>query len=559
MGEIGRLIRQAGRQALETVVDEREISGYRLTGVLGVGGMGATVYLGESATERPATVAIKLLPESFAADPATLRRFRREEAIMKRISHPHIVRMWQFGEDSGQHFIIMEHVAGGSLATRLARGHIYSIEESITLALGLCRALTELHTHEITHRDIKPGNILLTENGTPKLADFGLAQFVDPSSLNNPLTRTGETLGTMAYMPPEQLDTAKHADARSDIYSLGLVLYQLLTGILPRGNVRPPSESNAALAPYDAVVMRAIEAEPTHRFPSAEAFRLALTESQHSKPRFNRRRLIAIMGGLLSSGTLLGIMLKRRGSLFWKSVRDAQFSSTASGTHDIVLPLSKDQAEFRVHLDPTVPTYRVEPIRVPDHWTRPLTFETIRSLPMPVSLIARLSIKQLIVAVPLAARIDSESSVSLANPPTGSLAPEVFRVIQSLEAQEAIERVGDRWVIRADIAPSYAAYTKLFESKNPTVNNSQLRSAQKEALARVGIYQLLRPPESTPHPALPGDSDFAIEQLDFRTPLEIVAALIVEPWLFAQLPEIDLDPIGSTNDPTLTDAVEAIL
>ena len=205
------------------------ISGrYRIEGRLGVGGM-STVYLAfDDRLER--NVAIKLLAEHLADDATFVSRFRREALSAARLVHPNIVQVFDFGFDERQHqhFIVMEHVAGQSCAELLRdQGHL-DVPHAVDYLSQSCKGLEYAHRNGVIHRDVKPGNLLVSDTGVVKLADFGIARATDQSSI----TQVGSVLGTAAYLAPEQA-RGEEAGPRSDIYSLGVVAYQLLSGRLP--------------------------------------------------------------------------------------------------------------------------------------------------------------------------------------------------------------------------------------------------------------------------------------------------------------------------------------
>ena len=201
---------------------------YRLESRLGVGGM-STVHLAfDQRLER--NVAIKLLAEHLADDPTFVSRFRREALSAARLVHPNIVQVFDFGFDEGhhQHFIVMEHVPGHSCAELLRdRGHL-DVDQGVEIVIQACRGLDYAHRNGVVHRDVKPGNLLVSDADVVKLADFGIARATDQSSI----TQVGSVLGTAAYLAPEQA-RGEEAGPRADIYSLGVVAYQLLSGRLP--------------------------------------------------------------------------------------------------------------------------------------------------------------------------------------------------------------------------------------------------------------------------------------------------------------------------------------
>ncbi|HEX4671794.1 MAG TPA: protein kinase [Solirubrobacteraceae bacterium] len=201
---------------------------YRIEGRLGVGGM-STVHLAfDQRLER--NVAIKLLAEHLADDATFVSRFRREALSAARLVHPNIVQVFDFGFDERQHqhFIVMEHVPGQSCAELLRdEGHI-EVRRAVEYLSQSCKGLEYAHRNGVIHRDVKPGNLLVSDSGVVKLADFGIARATDQSSI----TQVGSVLGTAAYLAPEQA-RGEEAGPRSDIYSLGVVAYQLLSGRLP--------------------------------------------------------------------------------------------------------------------------------------------------------------------------------------------------------------------------------------------------------------------------------------------------------------------------------------
>ncbi len=249
---------------------------YRIEGRLGVGGM-STVHLAfDQRLER--YVALKLLAEHLADDPTFVSRFRREALAAARLVHPNIVQVFDFGFDEGhhQHFIVMEHVSGHSCAELLRdRGHL-DVEQAVEIVSQACRGLDYAHRNGVVHRDVKPGNLLVSEAEVVKLADFGIARATDQSSI----TQVGSVLGTAAYLAPEQA-RGEEAGPRSDIYSLGVVTYQLLSGRLP---YEANSLSELALKQQRESPEWLNEVNPRVPRELAQAVALAVAIDQEARP-----------------------------------------------------------------------------------------------------------------------------------------------------------------------------------------------------------------------------------------------------------------------------------
>jgi serine/threonine-protein kinase len=206
-----------------------EIAGrYRLEGRLGFGGM-STVHLAmDLRLERQ--VAVKLLAEHLADDPTFVSRFQREAQAAARLVHPNIVQVFDSGQDesTGQYFIVMEYIEGQSCAEILRDDGWLEVDEAISIIEQACEGLHYAHRHGVVHRDVKPGNLLRAREGEVKLADFGIAKATEQSSI----TQVGSVLGTAAYLAPEQA-RGEEAGPRADLYALGVVTYQLISGRLP--------------------------------------------------------------------------------------------------------------------------------------------------------------------------------------------------------------------------------------------------------------------------------------------------------------------------------------
>ena len=253
---------------------------YRLDRELGRGGM-ATVYLAQDLKhDRP--VALKVLHQELAALLGP-ERFQREIKLAARLQHPHILTVHDSGEAAGQLWFTMPFVEGQSLRHRLTREKQLPVEDAVRITREAALALEYAHQHGVIHRDIKPENILLTNDGSTLVADFGIARAI---ASGDQLTQTGMAVGTPAYMSPEQASGEKELDARSDIYALGAVLYEMLAGepaftgptpqaVLMRAMTERPRLLNATRAgvppALDAVIARAMALTPADRFPTMAA------------------------------------------------------------------------------------------------------------------------------------------------------------------------------------------------------------------------------------------------------------------------------------------------
>ena len=210
---------------------------YEITAPIGAGGMGEVYRATDTRLDR--TVAIKVLPEHLADDPQRRERFEREARAVSSLNHPHICSLHDIGEQDGIHYLVMEYVEGDTLQKRLEKGRL-PLDQGLEYAIQIADALDKAHRQGVVHRDLKPGNIMLTKSGA-KLLDFGLAKLKgdarevsplsqmpteDPAA---PLTAEGTIIGTLQYMAPEQLE-GKDADARTDIFAFGAVVYEMVTG-----------------------------------------------------------------------------------------------------------------------------------------------------------------------------------------------------------------------------------------------------------------------------------------------------------------------------------------
>ncbi len=211
----------------DALVGQRLDGRYRVDGRVARGGM-ATVYTGFD-TRLDRTVAIKVMHQALAEDDAFVERFRREAKAAARLSHPNVVAIYDQGEDAGRVYLVMEQVAGETLRALLRTGGALEPDRALAVAEGLLAALAAAHDAGIVHRDVKPENVLLTADGQVKVADFGLARAIEATSHT---VADGTLIGTVAYLAPEQVATGA-ADPRTDLYSAGVVLFEMLTGEAP--------------------------------------------------------------------------------------------------------------------------------------------------------------------------------------------------------------------------------------------------------------------------------------------------------------------------------------
>ncbi len=272
-----------------------EIAGrYRLQDRLGFGGM-STVHLAlDLRLERQ--VAVKLLAEHLADDPAFVSRFQREAQAAARLVHPNVVQVYDSGTDeqTGQYFIVMEYIEGASCAEILRDEGWVEVAEALSIIEQACEGLDYAHRHGVVHRDVKPGNLLRAREGQVKLADFGIAKATEQSSI----TQVGSVLGTAAYLAPEQA-RGEEAGPSADLYALGVVTYQLISGRLPyeatsltelalkQQNEHPPKLETlvAAVCPElsDAVAI-ALALDPRDRYATAREMRRGLNEGAREIP-----------------------------------------------------------------------------------------------------------------------------------------------------------------------------------------------------------------------------------------------------------------------------------
>jgi tRNA A-37 threonylcarbamoyl transferase component Bud32 len=234
--------------------------------LLGRGGMGAVYKARQVQLGRE--VAVKILPPEVARDPAFAERFAREARALSQLHHQNIVSVYDFGRSGDLYYFIMEYVEGASLRELIRDGKL-SPQQALGIVPQVCEALQFAHDEGVVHRDIKPENILVDGRGRVKIADFGLAKLVGERAEDISLTRTHQSMGTLHYMAPEQMRGAASVDHRADIYSLGVVLYEMLTGELPVGRFEVPSKKVHVDLRLDEVVLRTLDSRPERRYQHA--------------------------------------------------------------------------------------------------------------------------------------------------------------------------------------------------------------------------------------------------------------------------------------------------
>lgn len=231
--------------------------------LIGQGGMGAVYKARQPQIDR--LVALKILPPEAGADAAFAERFAREAKALARLNHPNIVTLHDFGQAGGFFYFVMEFMDGLNLRQMLGP-KMLAPREAMAIVPQICEALQYAHDQGIVHRDIKPENILLDRHGQVKIADFGLAKLLNRAPAAASLTGTHQMMGTPHYMAPEQVQGSHDVDHRADIYSLGVVFYEMLTGQLPIGRFEPPSKKVQVDVRLDDVVLQALQSEPDRRY-----------------------------------------------------------------------------------------------------------------------------------------------------------------------------------------------------------------------------------------------------------------------------------------------------
>jgi serine/threonine protein kinase len=249
--------------------------------LLGMGGMGMVYKARQLRVDR--LVALKILPVESSRSPSFAERFQREAKALAKLNHPGIVTFYDFGQTSEYYYFIMEYVDGMNLR-QLLQSQSIEPRQALELVTQICTALQFAHDEGVVHRDIKPENILINKKGQVKIADFGLAKLLGTAP-DTALTMSQAAMGTFNYMAPEQRENAHKVDHRADIYSLGVVFYEMLTGEVPMGRFDPPSKKVQVDVRLDEVVLRALEREPERRYQHVSEVKTGVDTLTSTMPR----------------------------------------------------------------------------------------------------------------------------------------------------------------------------------------------------------------------------------------------------------------------------------
>jgi serine/threonine protein kinase len=380
---------------------------YEIQSAIGAGGMGEVYKAVDTRLSR--TVAIKVLPPHVSAQPDMQQRFEREARTIAGLTHPHICTLHDVGEDNGTHFLVMEYVEGETLADRLSRGPL-SVDEALAIAVAILEALDQAHRQNVVHRDLKPANVMLTRTGAPgsgasqaprtsasrlKLLDFGLAKWTAPEATvafsSQPtrldVTAQGTIVGTLEYMAPEQIE-GRDADARTDIFAFGAVLYEMLTGrrafegksqagligAIMKAEPRPISHVQPLTpAALEHVVARCLAKDPEERWQDAHSLESKLQWIARNRAGETpvadspRRRWVDLAASAAIAAAVVTLSIPAL--LYWRGAADPeaiQFRHTTSGLSEADFALSPDGQTIAFVAKPdssAAPSLYVRPVR----------------------------------------------------------------------------------------------------------------------------------------------------------------------------------------------------
>ncbi len=363
--------------------------------LIGKGGMGAVYKARQKQLDR--IVALKILPPGIGQDAAFAERFTREAKALAKLNHPGIVTLYEFGQADGLFFFLMEFVDGVNLRQLLHSSRI-SPREALAIVPQICDALQFAHDQGIVHRDIKPENILLDRRGRVKVADFGLAKIVGVEnesagggnlSGTASTTEAGKIMGTPNYMSPEQITAPGEVDNRADIYALGVVFYQMLTGELPGKKIAPPSTKVQIDVRLDEIVLRALEKNPERRYQQVSEVKTGvetIAASPGNPPpvaqNFPAREIARPIGFALLLAVLVFAAVVVV-SIFYANILPVSFAATARVKIDRVIPAEE------IPKPPAYPNYTITPY---DPYALQTQIEVIESEKVLGSVIGRLGL-----------------------------------------------------------------------------------------------------------------------------------------------------------------------
>jgi serine/threonine protein kinase len=270
--------------------------------LLGHGGMGMVYKARQPQLDR--FVALKILSPHLSKDPAFAERFSREAKALARLNHPNIVGVFDFGKAGDFYYFLMEYMDGMNLSQLQQTKKQLPPEEALAIVPKICDALQYAHDEGVVHRDIKPANILIDQKGRVKIADFGIAKMVGKAG-DFSLTQSRSMIGTPQYMAPEQIEKPLDVDHRADIYALGVVFYEMLTGELPMGRFAPPSQKVQVDVRLDEVVLRALEKEPSRRYQQASQVKSAVETVAAPQAQAGRHSQKLRIGGYFIAASII--------------------------------------------------------------------------------------------------------------------------------------------------------------------------------------------------------------------------------------------------------------
>ncbi len=523
---------------------------HELLQFIGCGGMGAGVFLARK-RQTSNRVALKILPEDVATDLRTASRFEQEAEAMKALDHPNIVAIQEFGQSRDDDlYIVMDYVEGQTLAKNLSNAPL-SIDQAIRFFIQMCSAIEYAHDKGIIHRDIKPANILIDLKGHLKVTDFGLAKWYESSRT---VSQTG-IAGTYGYIAPEQLAGLSQIDPRTDVYSLGVVLYQMLTGVLPIGAYVPASAKNRSAKPLDQAIAKALNPDPNERFQSVAEFRHTVQKQQQ---RATMRPWTLAMRWAI---TTVAAFLLIGGLLYWKSIQPNWTNAwkefellKANLIEPNPYPIrwtagSGDHLQGQLTLtDAALPSYKLTgPESKPARFHAPLTISETSPL------LAKFPFTSLFywLTEELTIQITSSQTLTLRNAPwedqeSKELFLRAVRLLDQLENKRGfrVNPSTSKPTITLRDCTSFLDFCQiadpvLLPSSRPPTPWSE--AWQSQADLKIATYELLRDPQvALPHPGLTGQQASeqpTVAHWRLRSRAQIIAAALCQSWLFEEPPE----------------------